>query len=384
MTTAIVSGALGNKPGNGGNAWTRLQWVLGLRRLGFRTYFIEQIDPETCTDAGGAPARFEDSVHLAFFRQVMEQFGLADTSALVCTEGQGLSCQNLLDVAGEAALLINLSGHLTLEPLKSGPRHRVYLDDDPGFTQLWHAAGNPGPRLAGHEHYFTYGANIGTPDCPIPTGDIAWRPARPPVVLDEWPVSTADAPGRFTTVASWRGPYGPVSHEGRTYGLKVHEFRKFLELPRRVGAPFEIALDIHPADGKDLDLLQGHGWRIVDPKRVAPDPAAYRGYLQGSGAEFSAAQGVYVETRSGWFSDRTACYLASGKPAVVQDTGAGRRYPGGEGLVFFRTLDEACSGVETVLHDPGRHGRAARALAEEFFDSDRVIGALLEEIGVGP
>ena len=390
MTTAIVGGALANKPGNGGNAWTRLQWLLGLRRLGFRTYFIEQIDAATCTDADGATARVEDSVNLAFFRRVMESFDLADSSALVSADGTpwyGLGYPDLVDLAAEAALLINLGGHLALPPLQSGPRHRVYLDDDPGYTQIWHAAGNPGPRLAGHEHYFTYGANLGAPDCPIPTGDVAWRPTRPPVVLEEWPVSvisTVDAPVRFTTVASWRGPYGPVSWGGRTYGLKVHEFRKLLELPQRSGKTFEIALDIHPADGKDLDLLRSHGWRIVEPRRVAADPAAYRRYLQGSGAELSAAQGIYVETRSGWFSDRTVCYLASGKPALVQDTGLGRRYPVGEGLLLFRTLDEACAGVEKIARDDERHCLAARALAEDFFDSDKVIGALLEEIGVGP
>ena len=387
MTTALVSGALANKPWNGGNAWTRLQWVLGLQRLGFRTWFVEQIGSGTCTDAAGAAARFEDSVNLAFFRRVMEPFGLADTSALICDEGarcHGPSYRDLLDVAAEAALLINLGGHLTLEPLKSGPRHRVYFDDDPGYTQFWHAAGNPGPRLAGHEHYFTVGANIGTPACPIPAGDVAWRPARPPVVLDRWPVSATGAPDRFTTVASWRGPFGPVTHDGRTYGLKVHEFRKLLDLPRRTGRTFEIALAIHPADGKDLDLLRSHGWRIADPRQVAPDPAAYRSYLQGSGAELSAAQGIYVETQSGWFSDRTACYLASGKPALVQDTGAGRHCPAGEGLLFFRTLDEACAGVEAITRDPEHHGRAARALAEELFDSDKVIGALLADVGVGP
>jgi hypothetical protein len=173
-----------------------------------------------------------------------------------------------------------------------------------------------------------------------------------------------------------------VRYGETTFGLKVHEFRKFLELPERVPQTFEIALDIHAADGKDLDSLRSHRWRIVDPKAVAPDPSAFRRYVQTSGAEFSVAQGMYVQTESGWFSDRTVRYLASGKPALVQDTGFSRTYPVGEGLVAFRTLDEAVAGAEGILRDYDKHCRAARALAEAYFDSDEVLGRLIDEVGV--
>ena len=188
--------------------------------------------------------------------------------------------------------------------------------------------------------------------------------------------------GRFTTIASWRGPYGPVQHDGTTFGLKVHEFRKLVDLPRRAAAEFEIALDIHPADARDLDLLRGHGWRVVDPIRVVPDPQSFDDYIVGSDAECSAAQGVYVATNSGWFSDRTVRYLAAGKPALVQDTGFGRTYPVGEGLIAFRTVEEAVRGVDAIQRDPRRHQQAARALAAEFFDSDTVIGRLLDDVGI--
>jgi hypothetical protein len=258
----------------------------------------------------------------------------------------------------------------------------VYFDDDPGYTQFWQAAGVAGPRLEGHDEYFTVGANIGTPGCAIPTGGLPWRRTPPPVVLQEWPVAGGGGRGRFTTVASWRGPYGPVAYGGRTYGLKVHEFRKFIGLPGRVRGTFEIALDIHPAERNDLDLLRRHGWRLEDPKKAAPDPWAYRSYVQASAAEFSAAQGVYVQTGSGWFSDRTACYLASGKPALVQDTGFSRNYPVGEGLVAFHTLEEAVAGAERITADYENHSRAARALAERHFDSDKVLGRLVEEVGL--
>jgi hypothetical protein len=178
------------------------------------------------------------------------------------------------------------------------------------------------------------------------------------------------------------GPYGPVRYAGTTYGLKAHEFRKFIELLRRVRQRFEIALDIDPADERDLVALRGHGWHVIDPKVVASGPVAFRRYVQASGAELSVAQGIYVETESGWFSDRTVRYLASGKPALVQDTGFSRNYPVGEGPVAFRTMEEAVVSAERIARDYAEHGRAARAIAEAYFDSDRVLGRLLEETGL--
>jgi hypothetical protein len=386
MGTIIVSGALANKYGNGGGVWERMSWVAGLRRLGFDVFFVEQIADDVCVDAAGAATSFADSVNLKWFHSVTRWFQIVDRSALIYGNGEqsaGVPRRRLLELAESAELLINLGGHLTLAPLLERIRRKAYIDVDPGFTQFWHAGGNTGTHLQGHDFYFTVGENIGTALCPIPTGGIRWRPIRQPVVLEHWPVSAAGSPGRFTTIASWRGPYGPVHHAGRTYGLKVHEFRKFVELPRRVPQRFEIALDIHPADGKDLDLLRRHGWHVVDPGEVVPDPEEFRRYVQASGAEFSAAQGIYVETGSGWFSDRTVRYLASGKPALVQDTGFSRNYPVGEGLIPFRTLEEAAAGAERIVRDYDKHCRAARALAEKLFDSDKVLGRLIGDVGLG-
>lgn len=376
MKTVVVSGALANKPGNGGGAWERFSWVVGLRRCGFDVYFVEQIDPGACVD-----------VNLRWFQSVTRRFGMADRSALVCADGkscEGVAWPRLLQVAESAQLLVNLSGHLTLEPLLARIKRKVYVDVDPGFTQLWHSAGNPGARLEGHDFYFTIGENIGTPTCTIPTGGIPWRPIRQPVVLEDWPVSVEGRADRFTTLASWRGPFGPVEHAGRSFGLKVHEFRKVIDMPRRSPCHFEIALDIHPADEKDRQALLSRGWHLVDPRQVAGDPDAFRRYVQQSGSEFSVAQGIYVDTHSGWFSDRTVRYLASGKPALVQDTGFGRHIPIGEGLLTFRTLDEAVVGAERILKDYEKHCRAARALAEEYFGSDVVLGRFFEEVGIAP
>jgi hypothetical protein len=387
MRIGVVSGAIANKYRNGGAAWTRLNWVLGLKKLGFQVCFVEQIARENCVDEAGAVAPFESCVNLAYFRQITEQFVLSGSAALVLERSEqiyGMTWESLLGHAEAADVLINITGHLTLKPLLDRLRRKVYIDLDPGFTQFWHAAGNPGARLEGHDLYFTVGANLGTPACPIPTGGICWRPVRQPVVLEQWPVSGAGDPDRFTTVASWRGPYGPVRHGDKSLGPKVHEFRKFIELPRHRGQTFEIALDIHSGDAKDLEALRRHGWRIVDPKAVVPDPDTFRRYVQTSGAEFSVAQGIYVQTESGWFSDRTVRYLASGKPALVQDTGFSRNLPVGEGLVTFRTLEEAIAGAARIGRDYPGQCQAARALAETYFDSDKVLGRLLDEVGVSP
>jgi len=378
MPTILVSGVLANKPHNGGNAWTRLSWVTGFRRLGFNVVFVEQL-------AGGADV----GECTQYFRTVMASFGLTGSSALLDATGErleGLAPDRVKDAARSAEMLFNISGHLKLDEVRAGPRLRVYFDDDPGYTQFWYAQGHAGLELAGHDFYYTVGMNVGAQDCPIPAGGIPWRHTRPPVVLEDWPVAPSGVAApervRFTTVASWRGPYGPVTYDGRTYGQKVHEFRKCIDLPRRVPADFELALDIHPAEANDLGLLRDNGWRLADPKRVASTPEAFAQYVRGSSAEFSVAQGTYVDTRSGWFSDRTTRYLASGRPALVQDTGFSGHVSCGEGLLTFRTVEEAAEGARRIAADYALHCAAARAVAERYFDSDRVLGRLLDEVSV--
>ena len=364
MGTVVVAGALANKHLNGGEAWVRLSWVEGLRRLGFDVWFFEQI-------ADPAPqAR-------SYFERVVREFGL-DGRAVLIVDDEPVPAE-LCDLAADSELLLNISGHLNRKELFERFARKALVDIDPGFTQFWHAAGDPGARVVGHELYFTIGENIGRPECPIPTGGIEWLPTRQPVVLDRWPVTNGAAPTRFTTVANWRGPYGRVEHDGRTYGLKLDEFRKFVGLPRHADATFELALSIHPAEERDLELLEDNGWQLVDPREAAPDPGAFRSYVQGSGAEFSVAQGIYVETRNGWFSDRTTRYLASGKPALVQDTGFGTTIPVGEGLLSFRTPEEAAEGAMRIHADYEHHARAARKLAEEEFDSDKVLRRFLSD-----
>ena len=384
MATIVVSGAVANKPANGGAAWTRLSWALGFKRLGYDVCFVEQIAPSTCVDGSGSPCAVEDSVNLAYFSAIADQFEL-DAALIVEGESRsiGLQWEQLLEIAPAAEMLVNISGHLTCEALKPRFRRRVFIDLDPGYTQFWHAAGLAEHRLRDHDCYFSVGENIGQPFCSIPPGGIAWRPIRQPVVLDDWPlVACTPPPLRFTTIASWRGPLGRVIHDGKTFGAKAHEFRKFVALPTRSDCAFEIALEADPADRRDVDALRHHRWCVVDPQDVVPDPLAFRRYVQHSSAEFSVAQGIYVETESGWFSDRTVRYLASGKPAVVQDTGWSRQYPSGQGLLRFQTVDEALAAAGDVACRYAEHSKAARAIAEEFFDSNKVLSELIETVAV--
>ncbi len=374
MSTVVVAGALGNKPGQAGEAWVKLSWVRGLQRLGFDVWFVEQLAESLPDDSPAAP----------WFRAVTERFGLDGRAALL-RRGEaivGPALEDLLAVAPEADL-VNISGHLAFARLFSAFRRRVMVDIDPGFTQFWHHEGLPGANVAGHDAYFTIGERIGSGDCPIPTDGIDWRPVRQPVVLEDWPLVDPADGDRFTTIATWRGPFGPVEHGGRTYGLKVHEFRKFVELPQRSPHRFEIALDYHPADEGDVDALREHGWTVVDPQAVAGDPDAMRAYVQGSSAEFSAAQGMYVDTACGWFSDRSVRYLASGKPVLVQDTGFSRILPVGEGLLAFRTLEEAAAGAAEIASRYSEHRAAARQIAQTYFDAERVLPRFCEEAGIG-
>jgi hypothetical protein len=372
MTSVVVAGALANKPGSSGEAWVRMSWVRGFERLGLDVRFVEELSEDVAHPAA-----------LKWFQDVSRRFGLEERATLLSGGDAicGPGTKELTALARESTL-INISGHLTLPVLFDAFRRRVLVDIDPGFTQFWHAQGLPRARVEGHDLHFTIGELIGTPGCPIPTGDIEWLPLRPPVVLDDWPTVGPGELDRFTTVGSWRGSYGPIEYGGRTYGLKVHEFRKIISLPARSECEFEIALDIHPADADDLSALREAGWRIVDPRKVADDPDAFRAYVQGSGAEFSVAQGVYVETRCGWFSDRTTRYLASGRPALVQDTGFSALLPTGDGLVAFRTLDDAIAGAADIAARYPEHCEGARRIAEEHFDAERVLGRFCEQAGI--
>jgi hypothetical protein len=380
----VVAGALAQRPSRGGHAWVFLQYLLGFRRLGFDVLFLDRLEPDTCVDAEGRPVGVDASAGLAYLRSVMAGAGLDDAWSLLFDGGRqtrGRSRDDVLAHVRRSTLLLDVMGYLGDPELLDAAPRTAFLDIDPGFGQMWQAQGLA-EMFGSHDAYVTVGANVGRPGCAVPSLGLSWVPVRPPVVLSQWPERPLP-PGRprVTSVGSWRGPFGPVEHEGRTYGLRVHELRALFDLPRRVDADVELALDISAAEEPDLERFDTGGWELVDPLTVAGTPEEYAAYVRGSSMELLVAKGMYVHTRSGWFSDRSACYLASGRPVVAHDTGLGDDLPLGAGLLAWSTPDDAEDAVRRVLADLPGHARAARAVAEEVFDSDRVLPALLDRLG---
>ena len=380
----MVGGSVAQRPGSGGHTWVFLQYLLGFQRLGYDVVLVDRLEDDMCLDEQGRPCAVERSVNVRYLDEVMERFGLGDRWAVLCDGGArsiGMDRAALDRAAHDASLLLNVNGFVDDPVVLDAVDLRAYLDIDPGFGQMWRAL-DLHDMFVGHDAYITIGELIGSGDCTVPTCGLEWITTPQPVVLERWPEHPARPTGAFTSVASWRGPFAPIEYEGETYGLRVHEFRRFAELPRRSRERFEVALDIHEAETADLELLDANGWQLTDPALVAGDPSAYQDYVQQSKAELMIAKGMYVKSRSGWISDRSICYLASGRPVVAQETGFSALYPTGAGLLAFSDPDEALAAVEHVAGDLQAHSRAARALATEHFDSDRVLRRLLQELGI--
>jgi hypothetical protein len=379
--TILVSGMIAGVPHQGGATWAILQYLLGFKRLGHDVHFIEPVEEAALRPAGAPLARSENA---AYFRRVMSHFGMGHTSALLLSGTQqtvGLHYDRLRAIARRADLLVNISGLLTDEALTEDIPLRAYLDLDPAFTQLWQAVEGIDMRFAAHNRFVTVGQAIGDPDCKIPTCGLEWVTTPQPVVLERWPAGSITIHDALTTVANWRG-YGSIEHKGVFYGQKAHSWRQFFSLPTLSEERFAPALAIHPEESSDLAALRTNGWDLIDPELVTHTPGSYQYFVRGSKAEFGIAKSGYVASRCGWFSDRSVCYLASGRPVIAQETGFSRFLPVGAGLFAFDTIDEVLASIEALNGDYDRHARAARAVAEEYFDSDRVLVRLLNVLGV--
>jgi hypothetical protein len=367
----VLAGMLAGDPRQGGATWAVLQYLDGLAALGHDVLLIEPV-PRRALERASATRTYFDSLPVD-----------EDRVALLATETEetiGVSYTRLASFAAEADLLLNISGMLRHERLLQEIDVRAFLDLDPGFNQVWHAQGEDmGFEL--HTHFVTVGGLLGTAGCPIPTHGRDWIATLPPVVLDDWPVAP-DPPSRdaFTSVGNWRS-YGATEHEGIRYGQRAHSLRELIGLPRRADARFELALGIHPQEAADVEALSANGWRLLDPLRVAGTPDAYRDFVRSSKAELCVAKSGYVASRGGWFSDRSACYLASGRPVAAQETGFAELLPTGEGLLAFATVDEAAQATAEIDAHPERHRAAARALAAEHLDATKVLGRMLERLG---
>lgn len=369
----LLSGMVAGDPRQGGATWAVLQYLVGLEALGHDVIVVEPVSWQGVgSSLAGSPAA-----------RYFESLGLVEGRAALLTAGGeetvGLSYRQVAEFARDADLLLNVSGMLRDERLLESIPIRAFLDLDPGFNQVWEATGED-MGFGLHTHHVTVGTLVGRAGCPIPTCGCAWIHTFPPIALDLWPL--AGPPSRdaaFTTVGHWRS-YGSIEHGGIHYGQRAHSLRELIELPTFCSNRFQLALGIHPDEVADLEALRANGWDLVDPLAVAGTPLAYAEFIRGSKAELSVAKSGYVDSRSGWFSDRSACYLASGRPVVAQDTGFGDRLPVGAGLLAFATVGEAAAAAERVNADWGRHSAAARELAEEHLEARKVLSTLLERI----
>jgi hypothetical protein len=377
----VLAAVISLEPFSPGMAWNWLQHAIGFRRLGHDVTFVEQVDPSWCVDAAGEPCEYERSVNRARFIELMSRFDLLASACQLSDGGErttGLSRAELVAAAREADVLINMSGHVTADWVLESVRRRVYVDQDPVFTQLWHAEYGADLDFNRHDAFATVGLNIGTGHSPIPDCGLRWIHVLPPVVPDLWRSDMDLSSRRFTTVASWAG-YKDLAYQGETYSSKYEEFGRFADLPERVGQELEVALNGYRDADRGVSLLRERGWKLEDARRVG-GLDGYADYLRRSRAEIGVAKNAYVKGRSGWFSDRSAHYLASGKPVLAQSTGFEHRLPTEQGLLTFSTVDEAAEGVERINADYAAHCRAARAFAEEHLDYRKVLLPLLEEV----
>ncbi len=370
-------------PGQGGATWAVLQYLLGLAQLGHDVFLLEPV-PLKSVQQPFTSLSVSDNAR--YFDRVVSRFGIADRSGLLLEGTRETHGSNYLDIeraCRQADLLLNVSGMLQDESLLASIPTRVYLDLDPGFNQLWSEVEGINMRFSGHTHHVTIGQRIGEPGCLVPTCGLNWIKTLQPVVLNHWPAaSPSDDEGEFLTgVGNWRG-YGSIQHNGIRYGQRAHSFRQFFDLPMRTEERFLMALSIHPEETADLQALATNRWRLVDPAKVAGTPDSYQQFIKSSRAEFGVAKSGYVESRCGWFSDRSVCYLASGRPVIAQETGFSDFLPVGDGLLAFHDTSSALEAIDQLRSRYRHHRGMARVLAEDYFDSDKVLPQLLEKVGL--
>jgi hypothetical protein len=381
--TVVVLGILGRTP-VAGVAWQVLHYLEGFRRLGVDVWYVEDTG-EWPYDAERNTVTDDPSYTIRYIAGMMARCGLDDRWSYRCAAGGayfGLSDTQVSTLFGRADVLVNLTGSTELRDDHLRVPVRVYLETDPVLPQIEVASGSSRTiaLLDTHTHLFTYGENFGAPDCGVPIHRFTYHPTRQPVVLDWWQPANGGEHSSFTTVANWRQRGKDIEWNGERYlWSKDAEFLKVLELPSRTTQPFELALASN--DQESLDLLASYGWSVVDATPLSADLLSYRDYLCRSLGEFTVAKDQNVRLRSGWFSDRSACYLAAGRPVITQDTGFGNILPVGRGLFAFKTLDDAVAACDEIAADYRLHCSAAREIASEHFSSDRVLGDLLDRIG---
>jgi hypothetical protein len=397
----VVLGTLASNP-YAGMAWMHLQIAAGLKRLGHDVWYVEATSSWPYDPDRGAKVCDSDYA-VPYLARVAASFGLGDRWAYrrsyLDGEWFGLGRREAEELLTGADAVLNVTGatFLSREGLTAG--RQVYLGTDPILPEVAYAAGEPGTGALVDEHSdcITYGENVGTPACPLPPLPNLRGRMRQPVLLDLWECGPP-ARAEFTTVGNWKQVGLDLQFRGETYlWSKHHEFLKFLDLPRRAGVALELATnaasrsEVRADDNEDVPsvglagddhgLLRANGWRVA-PADFTTDPWKYRDYVQASRGEFTVARDMHVRLKSGWFSERSACYLAAGRPVVTQDTGFGTVLPTGEGLFAFETMDDVLAAFDAINADYGRHSRAARAIAQEYFRAETVLARMLADLGL--
>ena len=387
----IVTGLIGQYA-LGGVVWDYIQYMLGFQRLGHDVWYLE--------DTGHWPydhiheeITHDCTVNVAHVREVMTAFGFGDRWIYRNEpDGKYYGVENLQraeSIIREAQVLVNVSGACWLRPITAGIAHKLFIDGDPAFTQINCALEQSAKTLdhiRSHDHHFTFGLNLGQDNCPIPTLGIQWKPTIQPVTLDLWKPSPSNnstflSSTDWTTVMNWVS-YNPTTFEGQTYGQKNEEFLKFIDLPKVTGERFTIAMGRGKGNLRPTEHLKSHSWRIVEPDEIISTAFDYRNFIFASKGEWSIAKNGYVQGKTGWFSCRSACYLAAHKPVVVQDTGWSQFLPTGDGLFAFRTLEEAAQGIHTISQNYSHHSEAARLFASKYLEDAIVCDKLLTQSGI--
>jgi len=371
----VLAGIVGRYP-LGGVTWCALQYIAGFQALGYDVTYLEDTG-ECGFDPSQNALATEAGYACAYLRRELARVGLADDWCYVDHRGahHGMTRARLTQVCRDADLMVNLSGGCWFARPEYEALPRVFVDTDPGFTQQAVAEAGEGwyrEFLASHRALFTFALAVGRPDCALAPTPFTWHPTVQPVHLDFWPVSPPPPDGPFTTIMSWTIDSFPGIGKG-----KADELLAMIDLPTRSSQRILLAVAGQPP----TEHLQRHGWELADAVHVTRDTDSYREFVQSSRAELGFAKAMYVETRSGWFSDRTQCYLASGRPALVRETGFSSVLPTGEGLLVFEDVDGILAGLEQIAGDLERHGRAARALAHEHFASGPILRDLLDTAG---
>ena len=376
----IITGLVGQYP-FGGVIWDYIQYLLGFRSLGHQVLYLEDsgawpYDPIAGTITDDCSFALQ-SLHKIFTDFDLSESWVYRNGADGKFHGAGEKVAREWLRHGDLLVNVSSAGWLRDYDLRVG--HRMFIDGDPMFCQIGLLDGsNPlyAGRLRDHDSHFTFGLSVGQPDCPVPVDGITWRSTVQPVALDQWPVTPVSADAPWTTVMNWAS-YKPKVWEGRTYGQKNLEFNRFRDLPSKTNVPLRLAMGLGVDGQRPAQELRLLGWDLVEPQEVVPDHRAYRSFLTNSRGEWSVAKHGYVEGKTGWFSCRTACYLAAGRPAVVQETGWSRHLPSDRGVLPFTTVEEAAEGLDKVTRNYSEHSKAAREIALEFFDAKKVCQDLL-------